>query len=141
MVVLLAVTHGVEEGENIKCHACGWPLTKVGRLPSYEHGVSCVYCIDKTTDKQKAGYASVTNCSGKTQTPINKYKDLINNKLRLFILIIKIINQYIIELFLDKHYSNPNSQITFRRYGTGRLGNIHHGETRILGYHFLMFLR
>ena len=52
-----AVTHGVEEGENIKCHACGWPLTKVeAEQPSYEHGVSCVYCIDKTTDKQKAGF-------------------------------------------------------------------------------------
>jgi UPF0176 protein len=52
-----AVTHGVAEGENIKCHACGWPLTKVeAELPSYEHGVSCVYCIDKTTDKQKAGF-------------------------------------------------------------------------------------
>ena len=22
-----AVTHGVEEGQNTKCHACGWPLT------------------------------------------------------------------------------------------------------------------
>ncbi|MFX5302062.1 rhodanese-like domain-containing protein, partial [Acinetobacter baumannii] len=45
-----AVTHGVEEGANIKCHACGWPLTpEESALPSYEHGVSCVYCIDKTT--------------------------------------------------------------------------------------------
>ena len=52
-----AVTHGVEEGENIKCHACGWPLTKEeAELPSYEHGVSCVFCIDKTTEKQKEGF-------------------------------------------------------------------------------------
>lgn len=52
-----AVTHGVEEGVNIKCHACGWPLTpEESALPSYEHGVSCVYCIDKTTEKQKAGF-------------------------------------------------------------------------------------
>ena len=52
-----AVTHGVEEGENIKCHACGWPLlpTEV-ELTSYEHGVSCVHCIEKTTEKQKAGF-------------------------------------------------------------------------------------
>ena len=41
---------------NIKCHACGWPLTpEESALPSYEHGVSCVYCIDKTTEK-KAGF-------------------------------------------------------------------------------------
>ncbi len=52
-----AVTHGVEEGENIKCHACGWPLTKAeAELPNYELGVSCVYCIDKTSDAQKAGF-------------------------------------------------------------------------------------
>ncbi len=25
-------------------------------LPSYEHGVSCVYCIDKTSEKQKEGF-------------------------------------------------------------------------------------
>ena len=52
-----AVTHGVEEGQNIKCHACGWPLTpEESALPSYEHGVSCVYCIDKTSEKQKEGF-------------------------------------------------------------------------------------
>lgn len=51
------VTHGVEEGESVKCHACGWPLTpEEVALPSYELGVSCVYCIDKTTDKQKEGF-------------------------------------------------------------------------------------
>ena len=52
-----AVTHGVEEGVNTKCHACGWPLTPDEvTLESYEHGVSCVYCIEKTTDKQKDGF-------------------------------------------------------------------------------------
>ena len=52
-----AVTHGVEEGQNIKCHACGWPLTPAeAELPSYELGVSCDYCIDKTSEAQKAGY-------------------------------------------------------------------------------------
>ncbi|RYY78887.1 MAG: rhodanese-related sulfurtransferase [Moraxellaceae bacterium] len=51
------VTHGVEEGESIKCHACGWPLSpEEVQLPSYELGVSCVYCIDKTTEQQKAGF-------------------------------------------------------------------------------------
>lgn len=51
------VTHGVEEGESVKCHACGWPLSpEEVALPSYELGVSCVYCIDKTTEQQKAGF-------------------------------------------------------------------------------------
>ena len=52
-----AVTHGVEEGLNIKCHACGWPLLPAeAEEPSYEHGVSCKYCIDNTTEKQKEGF-------------------------------------------------------------------------------------
>ncbi len=52
-----AVTHGVAEGVNEKCHACGWPTTPEERaLSSYEHGVSCVHCIDKTTDQQKQGF-------------------------------------------------------------------------------------
>ena len=51
------VTHGVEEGESVKCHACGWPLSpEEVQLPSYELGVSCVYCIEKTTEQQKAGF-------------------------------------------------------------------------------------
>ncbi len=52
-----AVAHGVEEGLNIKCHACGWPLTpEEVAMPSYDLGVSCLYCIDKTTEKQKEGF-------------------------------------------------------------------------------------
>ena len=52
-----AVTHGMEEGANIKCHACGWPLVpEEVELPSYEHGVSCQYCIENTTEKQKEGF-------------------------------------------------------------------------------------
>lgn len=51
------VTHGVQEGDSVKCHACGWPLSpEEVELPSYELGVSCVYCMDKTTDQQKAGF-------------------------------------------------------------------------------------
>ncbi len=51
------VTHGVQEGSSVKCHACGWPLTpEEVALPSYELGVSCVYCIDKTTEQQKSGF-------------------------------------------------------------------------------------
>ncbi|WP_026470867.1 oxygen-dependent tRNA uridine(34) hydroxylase TrhO [Alkanindiges illinoisensis] len=51
------VTHGVQEGESVKCHACGWPLSpEEVELPSYELGVSCVYCIDKTTEQQKSGF-------------------------------------------------------------------------------------
>ena len=52
-----AVTHGVQEGTHEKCHACGWPVTPEERaMPSFELGVSCVQCIDKTTEQQKAGY-------------------------------------------------------------------------------------
>lgn len=51
------VTHGVQEGESVKCHACGWPLSpQEVELPSYELGVSCVYCIDKTTEDQKSAF-------------------------------------------------------------------------------------
>lgn len=52
-----AVKHGMEEGSSIKCHACGWPLNEAeAQLPSYEHGVSCTYCIEKTSEKQKEGF-------------------------------------------------------------------------------------
>lgn len=52
-----AVKHGMEEGKSIKCHACGWPLTEEeAQLPNYEHGVSCVFCIEKTTEKQKESF-------------------------------------------------------------------------------------
>lgn len=52
-----AVTHGLQEGVHEKCHACGWAVTPEERaLDSYEHGVSCLHCIDKTTEKQKEGF-------------------------------------------------------------------------------------
>ncbi|MFB2538699.1 MULTISPECIES: rhodanese-related sulfurtransferase [unclassified Acinetobacter] len=52
-----AVTHGVAEGMNEKCHACGWPVTpEEQQLDSYEHGVSCLHCIDKTTEQQKQNF-------------------------------------------------------------------------------------
>lgn len=52
-----AVTHGLQEGINEKCHACGWPTTPEERaLPSYEHGVSCVHCIEQTSEQQKQGF-------------------------------------------------------------------------------------
>lgn len=52
-----AVTHGVQVGQQQKCHACGWPVTpEEAALPSFEAGVSCVHCIDKTTEQQKAGF-------------------------------------------------------------------------------------
>lgn len=52
-----AVTHAMQEGENIKCHACGWPLTpEEATLPTYELGVSCIYCIEKTTEQQKNNF-------------------------------------------------------------------------------------
>ena len=52
-----AVTHGVQPGEHQKCHACGWPVSpQESQLDSFELGVSCLHCIDHTTEKQKAGY-------------------------------------------------------------------------------------
>ena len=36
-------------------------------LPSYEHGVSCLYCIDKTTEKQKL----VSVCANHKLLPLN----------------------------------------------------------------------
>ena len=56
-LVILVIQDGVEEGLNIKCHACGWPLLPAeAEEASYEHGVSCKYCIDNTTEKQKEGF-------------------------------------------------------------------------------------
>ncbi|GAB3047001.1 rhodanese-related sulfurtransferase [Acinetobacter apis] len=52
-----AVTHAMQEGENVKCHACGWPLTpEEVALPTYELGVSCLYCIEKTSEQQKNNF-------------------------------------------------------------------------------------
>ncbi len=68
-----AVTHGVEEGLNIKCHACGWPLLPAeAEEASYEHGVSCKYCIDKTTEKQKK--ASVCDSHKLLRLNVNAFK-------------------------------------------------------------------
>lgn len=51
------VTHGLEQGKSVRCVACGWALLPEDMaLDSYEEGVSCVHCIDKTTDKQKAKF-------------------------------------------------------------------------------------
>lgn len=56
-----AVTHGVEEGQNIKCHACGWPLLpEEVQLTSYEHGVSCKHCIEKPARNKKKVFACVS---------------------------------------------------------------------------------
>ncbi|TXJ06634.1 MAG: rhodanese-related sulfurtransferase [Acinetobacter sp.] len=52
-----AITHGLQEGVYEKCHACGWAVTPEEQaLSSYEHGVSCLHCIDKTTAQQKDGF-------------------------------------------------------------------------------------
>ena len=37
-------------------HVVGLLTKEEAELPSYEHGVSCVFCIDKTTEKQKEGF-------------------------------------------------------------------------------------
>lgn len=53
----VAVTHGMQQGQYIRCHACGWSLSPEDvALDSYEQDVSCVHCIDKTTEQQKQGF-------------------------------------------------------------------------------------
>ncbi|EYU52296.1 hypothetical protein J696_02604 [Acinetobacter baumannii 1428368] len=63
-----AVTHGVEEGANIKCHACGWPLTpEESALPSYEHGVfACIVLIKLLKNKKL-----VSVCANHKLLPLN----------------------------------------------------------------------
>ncbi|MEC7118289.1 MAG: rhodanese-related sulfurtransferase [Pseudomonadota bacterium] len=53
----VGVQHGVAEGENHMCYGCGWPLTaEEMQADTFERGVSCPYCFDKTTEDQKARY-------------------------------------------------------------------------------------
>ena len=64
---------GVEKICNINCHACGWPLLPAeAEEASYEHGVSCKYCIDNTTEKQKK--ASVCASRRLLRLNVNAFK-------------------------------------------------------------------
>lgn len=49
-----AVSHGLSEGKHSICYGCREPLSDADRaLNSYEEGVSCRRCIDKTDEKKK----------------------------------------------------------------------------------------
>ena len=54
----VSVDHDLKPGRFEMCRACGAPLEKHEREgPHYVKGVSCLHCYDKTTEKQKAGFA------------------------------------------------------------------------------------
>lgn len=53
----VTVGHGLQEGDTVMCHSCGWPLTAQERShPHFEEGVSCQHCFEKTTPDQKAAF-------------------------------------------------------------------------------------
>ncbi len=54
----VSVGHGLIQGDYTLCRACRYPLSPENRAhPLYEEGVSCEFCFDKTSAKQKRGYA------------------------------------------------------------------------------------
>jgi UPF0176 protein len=54
----VSVNHQLEPGSYSLCHACGLPLSPADReLPSYREGVSCVHCLDRFSDVDRARFA------------------------------------------------------------------------------------
>jgi UPF0176 protein len=54
----VSVNHQLEPGSYSLCHACGLPLSPADReLPSYRVGVSCVHCLDRFSDADRARFA------------------------------------------------------------------------------------
>ncbi|MCP4318115.1 MAG: rhodanese-related sulfurtransferase [Hyphomicrobiales bacterium] len=53
----VSVTHGLEEGEHVLCHACRHPLTpQETKDPAYEAGVSCPHCIEERSAEDRERY-------------------------------------------------------------------------------------
>lgn len=53
----VSVGHGLTEGPHLLCHACRRPILPEDRTrPDYEHGVSCHYCADETSEADKARF-------------------------------------------------------------------------------------
>ena len=51
----VAVTHGLEKGKHTECHACRLPIKPEDmKKDSFELGVSCHHCIDKTDENFKS---------------------------------------------------------------------------------------
>ncbi|QIV94415.1 rhodanese-related sulfurtransferase [Allofrancisella frigidaquae] len=50
----VAVNHNLEKGSYDQCYACRMPITEEDKKRSeYEKGISCHYCYNKLTEKQK----------------------------------------------------------------------------------------
>lgn len=53
----VSLTHGLELGGHVMCHACRRPLTPEDtKRPEYEEGVRCHYCADEYTDADRARF-------------------------------------------------------------------------------------
>jgi UPF0176 protein len=54
----VSVNHQLEPGRYSLCHACGLPLSPADReLASYREGVSCLHCIERFSDADRARFA------------------------------------------------------------------------------------
>jgi UPF0176 protein len=53
----VSVKHGLVEGDYDICYACREPIDDGHKAePTFDPGVSCPLCVDKTTEEQKRGY-------------------------------------------------------------------------------------
>ena len=53
----VSVTHGLQEGEHVLCHACRYPLTaEEVKSPLFEEGVSCPHCYESRTEADRDRY-------------------------------------------------------------------------------------
>ncbi|WP_438982911.1 oxygen-dependent tRNA uridine(34) hydroxylase TrhO [Vulcanococcus sp.] len=54
----VSVNHQLEPGRYSLCHACGLPLSPADReLASYREGVSCLHCLERFNDADRARFA------------------------------------------------------------------------------------
>jgi UPF0176 protein len=54
----VSVNHQLEPGSYSLCHACGLPLSPADReLASYREGVSCLHCLERFSDADRARFA------------------------------------------------------------------------------------
>jgi UPF0176 protein len=54
----VSVNHQLEPGSYSLCHACGLPLSPADRkLASYREGVSCLHCLERFNDADRARFA------------------------------------------------------------------------------------
>jgi UPF0176 protein len=54
----VTVNHQLQKGDYDQCNACRMPITEQDKLSeTFQHGVSCPHCFDKTSDKQKSRFA------------------------------------------------------------------------------------